>query len=319
MQVDRDTHAFLSEMVEIGFAILPGIPNTKKPKTKWSNYCKTQDQIDKLFSYGDNVAVVCGKSFEHGIVVIDCDTNKETGAINKVKIVVNEKTKTGDIKPVTKRVLEWNDSLLNTFTVKSRSGGLHFYYKLREDSFEVNSVNVFGDGVDVRGKNGIIWFPPSQINGKAYEIFNDVDISYLPPELEKVMKDYLDRQTIINRTVEERAQAFISTLCNKSEEQRVALECLKFIESDHPNLDYREWFAIYSALVTVFENKETVLTIMSEWSTRFTEADKAAIKSIETGHYKLGTIVFFAIKGGYKIRKVYPNILELVKLTKGAF
>lgn len=307
---------FLEEVVNTGFAIIPGIPNRKIPAMKWSTeYINTVDKVRPTFQDKDyNVAVVCGKSFDYGVLVIDCDTN-EKGEPKPVKLVYNKLDKDNKFVPEVVKVLKWEDELLNTFTIKTRSNGRHFYYKLKEKTTEHTTVNMFGDNVDVRGRKGISWFPPSQVDGKSYTIENNTDLQYLPYELEKVIKDSITRCQMTKEELNNNLKGTFTTL-KKSDQQKVALEALKYIDSE-ADLTYPEWFGIYCAVYTVFDgNKNQTLNVMSEWSDRFTKIDEYAVNSIKMDYFTLGTIIHFAQLKGYKYVKPYPVLTTLFNRNK---
>lgn len=80
------------------------------------------------------------------------------------------------------------DILCNTYTIKTTSGSLHFYFKLESmdiyKSFKQNKglncvlslerVNI--EHIDIQGEGKYVVVPPSSIDGKYYEVYNDKPI-----------------------------------------------------------------------------------------------------------------------------------------------
>lgn len=69
-------------------------------------------------------------------------------------------------------------SLPDTFTVKTKSGGYHFYFKRPDDRPIPTSAGKIAQGVDIRGdKNGYVVGPGSP----GYEVIQDIELAH-PPE-----------------------------------------------------------------------------------------------------------------------------------------
>jgi RecA-family ATPase len=79
--------------------------------------------------------------------------------------------------------------LVDTLRVRSPSNGEHAYFVRRNGTGEIkNSVKDIeaAPGVDIRGWHGYLVAPGSVVDGKVYEIIEDVAIAELPAELEKL-------------------------------------------------------------------------------------------------------------------------------------
>ena len=60
-----------------------------------------------------------------------------------------------------------------TYTVRTGSGGLHYYFSTHGDVFK-NSAGRLGDGLDIRGDGGYVIAPPSlHISGNRYTVEHD--------------------------------------------------------------------------------------------------------------------------------------------------
>ena len=68
---------------------------------------------------------------------------------------------------------------VETFTVRTPSGGLHFYYAMPPGDALTNTANKLGQHIDTRG-NGYVVAPGSIVNGTAYEVVTDAPIAELP-------------------------------------------------------------------------------------------------------------------------------------------
>lgn len=69
---------------------------------------------------------------------------------------------------------------VDTYTVKTQSGGYHLYYKLPPDRDIRNSASKIGANIDIRGEGGYIILPPSEGKNGRYELHSDV-APILPP------------------------------------------------------------------------------------------------------------------------------------------
>ena len=91
-----------------------------------------------------------------------------------------------------------------TFTVRTGSGGVHFYF--RTDTPVRNDTNILGPktGVDVRGENGIVIGPGSpHRSGRAYEIISDEPLAYMPAALLDLVRKKVipkEEKNYVNRT-----------------------------------------------------------------------------------------------------------------------
>lgn len=134
--------------------------------SSWKNEATTDvNQIKKWFENTDcNLAIRTG----NGLAVIDVDVkNSEEGK---------------------KLILEKLKEFPNTFTVQTPSGGYHFYYRV--DRLVKCRVRVHEE-IDIRGENGYVVGPGSCINGKFYEIKNNVPIAQATESVYSFMEGYV--------------------------------------------------------------------------------------------------------------------------------
>ena len=169
------------------YPVIPLFNNSKTPYIKWSiedNWItdkETLQTITKRNSYthidkegaikvSENItgfALLTGT--KSNIVVIDLDRNHSDGVdgVNNFMQYLEHNNITQDV--------------LNTFTVKTPSGGLHLYY--RSSEVLSNTASNLIQGVDTRANGGIIVLDGSETDKGVYTVIKDTDILPLPTEL----------------------------------------------------------------------------------------------------------------------------------------
>lgn len=152
------------------------VPGSKKSKDLWESFRPDKSQTgdwagrswEDACSNGDNVALLTG----WGLYVIDVDTKNGDG-----------------IKNWQAKKMQYN--LPDTYTVKTPSGGFHFYYSVPKDAGLRNSA-FWGEHIDSRGDGGYVLCPPSVLDyvqgdgsvlKKSYEVFNNTAVVDLPKHL----------------------------------------------------------------------------------------------------------------------------------------
>lgn len=174
------------------FPILPVFFHSNKPNVPWKEETYHIDTLEKIeqqgeyFKYknkkGENKshkitgsALITGS--KSGIVVLDLDRNHGNGidGIEQYKKLVDS--------------LELSEEeqhmALNTYTVKTPSGGLHLYFHYREGLNNNSNAKL---SIDVRTDGGVIILPGSirkMKNGKyrTYEVYKDNEIQDIPDKL----------------------------------------------------------------------------------------------------------------------------------------
>jgi Bifunctional DNA primase/polymerase, N-terminal/AAA domain len=150
-----------------GLRVFPLGDNSKEPVIKGFPTRATADdrQIDTWAKNGPhrNVGVSTTNSAHGPLLVADIDDKDgRTGSETILKLEME-----GFVLPP-------------TLTVRTASGGLHYYFT---SPFPVKQgVDVFGpgSGVDTRSKGGYVVGPGSIVNGGVYEIVHDLPIAPLP-------------------------------------------------------------------------------------------------------------------------------------------
>ncbi len=103
-----------------------------------------------------------------------CGTNNigiATGIISNLVVLDVDPKNGGDLslKKLCDEIGEFE-----TYTVRTGSGGLHFYFRYPATGEIRNSVKQLGPGLDIRGIGGYVIAPPSNhISGNLYEVIYD--------------------------------------------------------------------------------------------------------------------------------------------------
>ena len=145
-----------------GWPVFPVSALTKKPLIKdWPNRATTDPKVIRATwrkSPKAGIGIVTGSRSK--LVVVDLD-------------VKNDKDGPGN----------WDNYLQSkgadlpqTWTVRTRSGGQHRYYRVPEGADYRDSAGVVAEGVDVRGTGGYVVAPPTP----GYEFLAELDGSVLP-------------------------------------------------------------------------------------------------------------------------------------------
>jgi hypothetical protein len=142
-------------------------PNSKEPKKNLSYLKHTYKDItpnDK-----NNVGILTG---HNNIMIVDIDIKNKGLETFKEYLTIN-----GNI---------------NTYTIKTTSGGYHYYFNAMTSNDEdnkiikekiTNSKNYRGVGIDIRCGNGYGVAPGSSVNGNIYKVINNTEIIDIPSHL----------------------------------------------------------------------------------------------------------------------------------------
>lgn len=153
-------------MAEAGMRVFPCVPNGKRPLTEHGQDDGTTDRetIIKWWTRWPDANIgLATEASRLYVVDIDCKPDK-----NGVPAPGFESW----------AALTAEHDVPETFTVRTWSGGLHLYFWMPEKALK-NSASKLGKGIDTRG-NGYVIAPPSEIDGKKYEVVNAVSIKPLP-------------------------------------------------------------------------------------------------------------------------------------------
>ncbi|MBW2674712.1 MAG: bifunctional DNA primase/polymerase [Deltaproteobacteria bacterium] len=141
--------------------IIPIRAGEKIPACSWGDYQLARYPREKLTLWKGNFAVICGSISNH-LVVIDFDSPE-----------------------LYKRFF----SDIDTFTVRTPSGGYHLYFY--DASLERKFPRYRGFPIDVQGEGSYVLIPPSEINGVRYEVVRNTEIQ--TADVQKLLDERLPR------------------------------------------------------------------------------------------------------------------------------
>ena len=163
------TEAFADWYVGLDYAVIPIRENTKNDYLmKWSqSQLRTKQDVKEWFSdprhKRNNFALATG-SRGNGLLVLDLDKGQKW---------------LGDFGEA---ALERAEDVHRAYTVKTPSGGFHYYFKMPD--FKVgNSAGLIAPDVDIRAEGGLIIAPPSIVKGVGQYKWVEDSLDVPPYEL----------------------------------------------------------------------------------------------------------------------------------------
>jgi hypothetical protein len=159
-----------------GWAVFPCRPDGKQPAVpdSWeTRACADPDRVARYWpSDRHNVGVACGPS---RLVVVDLDTHGELpGEWRQMPGII-------DGRDVFAELCKWaGEPWPVTHWVTTPSGGWHLYFTAPEGSVIRNSAGLLGPQVDVRAAGGYVVGAGSVVDGKPYQVLDDMPAAPLP-------------------------------------------------------------------------------------------------------------------------------------------
>ena len=147
--------------------------NGKAPLVAGAFDGEDSNLINEWISEGGNVGTLTGSA--SGIAVIDIDNHNGVDGLGNLKNFLD----TYDIElPITK-------------VVKTPNNGYHYYFKLDEKYNDTQFIQNHSqiEGIDFQVHGRYILAPPSQIDGKYYEVVRDVELADLPDKWLEMFTD----------------------------------------------------------------------------------------------------------------------------------
>ena len=274
------------DCIRRGWVITPILPNQKVPRYKWK---EAEGQIiysDEAEYHWteypqDNIAIITGKS---GLYVVDVDS---------VKYTVDAQ--------VIQEIMEYP-----TFTVKTQSGGFHYYYESKEVSKDKTGVV---NGVDIKC-DGYVLAPGSDINGNKYQVIENIPIAPVPlfsfikeepPKAKNSFLEAIEKQNSITRPNSNTDS--LKTSKNELEKLKVALGYIK------PE-GYEEWIKVGMAIKEAGGD----ISLWDDWSQSSPKYSPGYCekkwKSFRGTGVGLGSIYHLAKKAGYTYTPVADQKTE---------
>ena len=122
-----------------------------------------------------------GLALPEDVIVFDCDVLKDD---DKRPILIDGLPNIIGLTSFQKLVLDLNIDDIDTLTVRTQSGGRHFYYLMPEGIPSFNHNGAL-EGLDLKGFGGYVILPNSQGQYGRYEFLNLTEIRPIPESLLK--------------------------------------------------------------------------------------------------------------------------------------
>ncbi len=160
--------------------IIP-VKRDKTPSTPHGIKDATNDFNTFLKMYNDGYGIGLLTGTINNIYVPDCDVEKDR---NKKPIIKDGKViNTGEQEFFNKFIIDANTSVFKSYTVRTQSGGLQMYYKLKEGQAPLKTHIGVLPKVDFKGDGGYVVAPPSLGPYGKYEVIVNAPIAEMPDEL----------------------------------------------------------------------------------------------------------------------------------------
>lgn len=133
-----------------------------------------------------------GWAIPRDIIVIDCDVLKDD---EKRPILKDDNPDIIGLRSFEELIIKLNlgEAALNTLTVKTQSGGRHFFFRMPEGSSSFNHTHAM-EGLDLKGYGGYVILPNSQGQHGRYEFMNLTEIKPIPdPLLNWISSNFNDK------------------------------------------------------------------------------------------------------------------------------
>lgn len=148
--------------------------NGKAPLVAGAFDGESEELIQNWIQEGGNVGTLTGS--KSGIIVVDLDRHGDSDGVDSL----NNLLEAYDIE------------LPKTTVVKTPNNGYHYYFKLPSKYYDIQlKQNINGyEGIDFQSSGRFVVAPPSQIDGRPYEVLRDVaELPELPEKLLEILVD----------------------------------------------------------------------------------------------------------------------------------
>ncbi|QKW07380.1 bifunctional DNA primase/polymerase [Streptomyces sp. NA04227] len=170
---------------ERGWRVFPLVPGVKRPAIRsWESRATIDtSRITRCWSTATyNYGVACGPS---GLVVVDLDVPKHDRDVppaNVDRAVTDGADVFADLAEK-----HGQRSAIETFTVRTASGGTHLYFTAPADVELRNSAGALGWKVDTRACGGYVVGAGSRVDAKRYTVVHDTAPVPLPNWLARLL------------------------------------------------------------------------------------------------------------------------------------
>ena len=162
-----------------GWRVLPVHEGEKRPAlSDWPNLASSDPRQVGDWWIGNpnrNIGLACGS--ESGFFVLDIDP--KNGGSETLAVLEAE-----------------NGALPRTYTVRTGSGGRHYYYRFPDFDLGNSPGQLKGTGIDVRGNGGQVVAPPSVTTVGAYSLQHDDPVADAPDWLLALLKPRTDLRVV---------------------------------------------------------------------------------------------------------------------------
>lgn len=196
-----------------GIYLVDGKKKLIFPEKDWqdkNNYQHDSKELQDNFKLNRGYVVVCGIG---KMLVIDIDKKS----------------------PDFETLILLAENLPQTFTVKTWSGGRHYYFLCNK----LTTKTLKNDGGEIRGKGACVIGAGSKVEKKEYTVFKDLPIAEIKrKELEAIFKDWLSPETQGKNKVQKTAKQILADP-HPTEQERVSM-VMKIIENESNWKDFNK-------------------------------------------------------------------------------
>ena len=183
---DKPTQQALAlEYAKMGFSLFPC--NLKAPikdpflgfEHGFRNGTRDLKLIARTWHKYPNAAI--GLAIPEDLIIIDCDVKKDAEGR---PILTDGHPDVIGLRSFQRLIIElgFMDADLDTLSVRTQSGGRHFYYRMPEGVPSFNHTHAL-EGLDLKGYGGYVILPHSQGQYGYYEFLNLTEIRTIPEGL----------------------------------------------------------------------------------------------------------------------------------------
>lgn len=288
----QNTAKVLDTKVFDSFWKFPVKKSGKEPACRWKDP-KSQTK-HKIPNDRFNTGIPTGD--RNNLLVVDVDVKDE--GVDEIKKFINQ---FGSIE---------------TLTVETPTGGLHYYFKYAHSDFKTeyliktylrNTTKYRGKGIDIRSEGGYIVGPPSVRLGKSYSVIKAAPVAEMPLELVTwLIEEKPDNTpTQFRDKIEPAYKPKIKPLTRSENfEYEISDDKVWDILNRLPQNyldDYSKWLVVTSAL-----KRHNLHDIWDEWSRRSTHYDKTKNEKQWRANQGVFDINYLAclVKGNSEIKTV---------------